>query len=329
MAYKITDDNGTAFIEELPSGGCEIKVIPQTGIFCPRLTLRTNYSLSLVRKVAQTRTTAWMLDEIARDEDSNSIEQDLHFGLLAYIGPDALSGKSVLDFGCGGGASTMVMTRMFPESNFVGIELDDSLVELARARAEFYGLKNIRLLKSDSEKVLPSELPEFDFVVLSAVYEHLLPGERAPLMAQIWSKLRPGGLLFVNQTPDRRFPIETHTTGLPLINYMPDRVAHRYACRLSTRVAEDADWNSLLRAGIRGTTPQELLAELQGVSGQHRVELLEPTRLGAKQQSDIWYRAAAGRVSQDWGATKRRLISYIHRIGIPIAPYISLAFRKV
>lgn len=34
------------------------------------------------------------------------------------------NGKCVLDFGCGYGASALVMAAMLPDAEFVGIELD-------------------------------------------------------------------------------------------------------------------------------------------------------------------------------------------------------------
>ena len=38
----------------------------------------------------------------------------------------------------------------------------------------------------------------------------------------IWAHLKSGGVLFLNQTPHRYFPVEHHTTNLPMINYFPD-----------------------------------------------------------------------------------------------------------
>jgi hypothetical protein len=51
-------------------------------------------------------------------------------------------------------------------------------------------------------------------------------------MAELWRQLRLGGILFLNQTPHRYYPLEHHTTGLPLLNYLPERaVRWPGACR--------------------------------------------------------------------------------------------------
>jgi hypothetical protein len=95
-------------------------------------------------------------------------------------------------------------------------------------------------------------------VVLSAVWEHLLPSERPEVLKQIWSLLRPGGFFFLNQTPHRFTPVETHTTGLPLINYLPDRLALSFARKFSKRVDRHETWDALLRKGIRRGTENEV-----------------------------------------------------------------------
>jgi hypothetical protein len=59
----------------------------------------------------------------------------------------------------------------------------------------------------------------------------------------VWSVLEPGGVLLVSQLPYRYYPIDRHTTGLPLINYLPRAVALRYAHARSRRISSDADWD--------------------------------------------------------------------------------------
>jgi hypothetical protein len=100
------------------------------------------------------------------------------------------------------------------------------LLAFANALVRHHRLSNVRFLASPCPTALPEDLPNFDFITLSAVYEHLLPHEREEVMPRIWAALSPGGVIFINQTPHRYFPIELHSTGLPFINYLPDRLAH-------------------------------------------------------------------------------------------------------
>jgi hypothetical protein len=52
---------------------------------------------------------------------------------------------------------------------------------------------------------------------------------RAAVVGEMWRLLRPGGLLFISETPNPLWPIDRHTTGLPLIPWLPSGMAARLA----------------------------------------------------------------------------------------------------
>lgn len=182
-------------------------------------------------------------------------------------------------------------------------------------------------LCSPSATELPPDMGTFDAVVMSAVYEHLLPEERVALMPQLWSHLRPGGVLFLNQTPNRAFPIEVHTTKLPFINYLPDRMACWMARRFSRRVRAREKWPGLLRRGIRGGTLPEILELL---SENHDQVNLSPSRLGILDPVELWFRSSGAMRARG----VKRLMKVPFRIaswgfGEPMVPNLALAIRKV
>ena len=331
MKITLEHDDATILVEELNPEFRGIKVtFRNPATYSQRTRLMTHYPLELIKAVLEVKSPAWLCDEIARDEDPTYVEGDLLASLFSYVPGPAFQGKRLLDFGCGAGASTMILARALPHCEIIGVELNGKLLDLARRRADHYQLDNLTLLQSPAADRLPAALGDVDFVVLSAVFEHLLPAERPALLGQMWSLLRQDGVLFINQTPDRRFPLETHTTGLPLINYLSDRPAHRLACRWSPRVSREASWASLLKDGIRGGTPNEVMACLRGCPGAP--ELLQPRADGIRRQSDIWYRTARERWSRRQGGLKGKAVlaamSLIGRSRIPVAPYLSLAVRK-
>jgi hypothetical protein len=146
----------------------------------------------------------------------------------------------------------------------------------------------------------------------------------------MWECLAPEGVLFINQTPDARFPIETHTTILPFLNYLPDRVALSCAHRFAKTIPSNASWEALLRMGIRGGTPGEILKILR--KSRFSPVLLRPNADGIKRQSDIYYSSARKRLSERYRGAKRLcilgVVGLAPALGIPIAPYISLAVRR-
>lgn len=65
------------------------------------------------------------------------LQEKLRMGFL--IPPGA---KTVLDAGCADGTVTIAMAEMFPHIQFLGIDLDENFIEIARERSKH--LKNVR-----------------------------------------------------------------------------------------------------------------------------------------------------------------------------------------
>jgi 2-polyprenyl-3-methyl-5-hydroxy-6-metoxy-1,4-benzoquinol methylase len=203
-----------------------------------------------------------LVAQIDRNENIDSVIGVIRHQLEAYAPPGAYSGARILDFGCGAGGSTFGMADLLPQARLVGLELDDGLVRLASEVARRRQVRNIEFKRSPDGDSLPADLDMFDFIMLSAVFEHLLPAERKIIMPKLWAHLKPGGVLFINQTPHSWFPYDHHSTGLWGINYLPDRVAHAYARRFSHMnplINRSDDWNVHLRGGIRGASEFEVL----------------------------------------------------------------------
>ena len=142
--------------------------------------METAYSLELIEHILRVKGPAWLCDEIMRDEDPSTSESFIRWNILTYLDREDFAGRRLLDFGSGCGASTMVLSRMFPQTWIVGVELVSESVEVARKRAEFYGVTDrVRFALSPDSNSLPAGIGgDFDYVVLSGVYEHLLPEER-------------------------------------------------------------------------------------------------------------------------------------------------------
>jgi SAM-dependent methyltransferase len=92
----------------------------------------------------------------------------------------------VLDYGCGTGSLTRLLSEQFRSTAGFDPSLDSLSVARGRApRATFY----------ESEDQVPDRT--FDLVVLSGVLHHVPPGERQPVVDGAARKLRAGGRLTV------------------------------------------------------------------------------------------------------------------------------------
>ena len=163
--------------------------------------------------------------------------------------------------------------------------------------------------------------------ILSGVYEHLLPEVRARVMPKLWRALEPGGVLFVNQTPNRLYPLEAHTTNLPLVNYLPDALAWRFVRRFSKRIAPGTTWESLLRGGIRGTTRGALLRSIGAPEGE--ATFLRPARLGLHDEADLWYAVSMARNPHSVKRVFRKAFKLARPLaGGDLVPILHVAIRK-
>lgn len=324
----LVGERGTATIRELGDGRRQISV-DAPGEQLP-VTVRewaTRYPLELIEHVLEVEGIARFCEEIARDESDTYLTLYLHHCILSYLPPEDFAGKRLLDFGCGAGASTMVLARMFPQTEIVGVDIDARMIELARHRARWMETASVRFEPSEP-CALPPDVGTFDFIVLSAVWEHLMPEERSLLVPRLWRTLEGGGVLFLNQTPHRWYPIERHTTGLPLLNYAPASLACRAANRFSARLPGNESWDQLLRRGIRGGTAREVMRVLRRTGDGHP-RLLQPSRLGAKDPVDIWYAYSQRLAPMPVKAKMRRVFKIVSGLtGSTFAPGIDIAVEK-
>jgi len=231
----------------------------------------------------------------------------------------------VLDYGCGRGSSLPAMRDHFPAARLTGVDIEE--FPLAVARARFAGGAPPPRLFASAGASIPAEVGEgYDIIQLNAVVEHLLPAERPALLAALWRLLKPGGVMIVTETPWRWFPVETHTTSMPLVNYLPDRLALS-AFRRCGRFPRDADWTLALREGLRGTTVREILAGIGAAPGG--VEALRSTAPDARDLLDSWWHGEVRREGRGKQLAWRVLSALRAATGVTVSPWINIVLRKV
>ena len=103
------------------------------------------------------------------------------------------SGTRVADVACGSGNGTLVMARRFPNSTFVGYDIDADAVDVARSRAE--GLRNVSFEVADAA-TLTSSQPFGVAFVFNSVHDQARPLE---VLSSIQSILEPGGTFLMNE----------------------------------------------------------------------------------------------------------------------------------
>lgn len=328
MSVALEAARGEVTYRELPEGGGEVSVVTGDGSSIARPSCRTTYPAEIVQRVLDIKGAEYLCDELDREEDPMYVRHELTYGLLGFAPVEWFAGKRVLDFGSGSGSSTIVLRDLLPGAHLVGIELERDYVDLARDRAAFRGIDDVEFHLSPSPDELPAGIGEFDAVILSAVYEHLLPGERTPLLRLLWGSLRPGGYLFVNQLPHRWFPYEHHTTSLWGVGYLPASLAGPVSRRFSRRGLEGCDWPTLLRMGIRGGTQRDIRRRLESL-GAGAPTVVDPIWPGTRDHADLWLAYSTERAASWKKRLAHRAFKLAERVGRqPFNQSVMTAFRK-
>ena len=325
---------GAVRVIEEADGKRTVQVEDPGGIqFCLRRKCLTAYPMDLIKKILNVKGPFWICDEIFREESACAVRDEMERRLLMYCERSAFVGSRILDFGAGCGASTVNLCRLFPEAGVVGVEIEDSLLLVARARRDFYGLENVSFLRSPGPNQLTEDIGRFDFIILNAVYEHMLPGERKTLLPTLWSILNPRGALFIGETPYRWSLLELHTSGLPLINFLPKSLLLLFVHSLSNKVQPDTSWETLLRQGVRGGSEKQIMRILKRCRGKPELLAREGHLLSGRLVEcavpEGYFDPSRRLLKRAGKACIRLLLALLHSVtGLPYYAELNLAIVK-
>jgi len=152
--------------------------------------------------------------------------------LFAYLRGRAARDLSVLEVGCSFGHITEYLAEQPEVGRISTFDTDPDFIAMLRAKVEDQGLSKVRDLRhlgNDETRRLPYADAAFDLVLAIGVVEHLPPRHRRAQVDEYYRVLRPGGHIAILDTPNRWFPMETHSIRLPGVQWLPPRWAYRYA----------------------------------------------------------------------------------------------------
>lgn len=128
----------------------------------------------------------WVTDADRRDDILASVAEVL------VAAAHLATGESVVDIGCGCGATTLASARAVgPAGAVYGIDLSEPMLGVARRRAEASGLANITLVQGD---VQTHRFPAHFEVAISR-FGTMFFADQTTALANIRGGLRPGGRL--------------------------------------------------------------------------------------------------------------------------------------
>jgi SAM-dependent methyltransferase len=196
--------------------------------------------------------------------------------LLRYLRRRGARDLSVLEVGASFGHMTEYLAEQPEIAEIHCFDTDPAFVDNVRAKVEEQDLravKEVRLFGNDETRRLPWPDGRFDLVLVVGVVEHLPPRNRRAQVDEYYRVLAPGGHIAILDTPNRLFPLETHSIGLPLVQWLPPRLAYSYARLARPRkfgavsyesfIADGTGWRNATLADCR---PSRGAARLQDVT---------------------------------------------------------------
>lgn len=136
-----------------------------------------------------------------------------------------LTGKKVLDFGCGmGGMSLWYATNW--DCEVYALDIDAHHISISQHIQEKHNIKNVTF---DKRNIVDDPLKsneKFDFVFLNDVAEHIPFPVLKIIFKQLGTALAPGGKVFVTYPPWKS-PYASHVTHavkIPWCQYLPENL---------------------------------------------------------------------------------------------------------
>jgi SAM-dependent methyltransferase len=247
--------------------------------------------------------------------------------LFRYLRARGAAGLRVLEVGCSFGHMTEYLAEQ-PEIDALStFDTDPAFVDIARTKAKELGLTVVReILELDQEATrhLPWADGAFDLVLAVGVVEHLPERHRRAQVDEYWRVLAPGGHMAILDTPNRAFPFETHSLRLPLVQFLPPRLAYRYA-RLFRRSTVSFEIFNADGTGWRNATLAECLPS-SGSSGV--LDVTEEAGYGFRFFRDTARSRTRRALLPLFSAAARALIAAGRSPSLAL-PYLNLLFRRV
>lgn len=151
------------------------------------------------------------------DENANHLRVDKQLIRQKFN----LTGKKILDFGCGMGGMSLWYAKNW-KCNVHGLDIDNHHVNIARDLKEKHGLDNVRFeVRNVLEKPLEDK---YDLIFLNDVAEHI----QLPILEKIFVELRKslafGGAIFVSYPPwlSPYASHVQHAVGIPWCQFLPE-----------------------------------------------------------------------------------------------------------
>ena len=231
----------------------------------------THYSVEIIERLIERKGIERTPAYFAHKE-----ERQFYFDpLFRYMEKEGRRDVVVLEVGCSSGHITELLNEQPWIKEVYAFDVDKAFVDIVRLKRDEMRLDKIKRIDhftGDQARRLPYPDDFFDVVLVPAIVEHLPFENRHEFVDEYYRKLKVGDLIAFFETPNRHYPIETHSIGLPFIHRMNPQTAYIYA-RLFGKTPKSTSFAEFVRAGTgwRNASyyeclPRTLMMDVEDVS---------------------------------------------------------------
>jgi len=282
----------------------------------------THYSERVLRALIDHKGTGRAVQYLAHRE----VRSPLLDPFFDYADGEGMRDLRLLEVGSSFGHITERLNGEDSIGEIVCCDVDDVFVRTLKQQREDLSLDKVSdIVELESwNPVLPFPDESFDVCLLFAVVEHLPFPNRYQYVDEYWRVLRRGGYMVILDTPNRRFPWERHSVGLPFVHRMTPERAFVYAkffgklpkeTELAEFAAPGTGWRN---SSYAECLPQARWCKVTDVSAECGYDLdylIRPKRWSGR-VAYLFYKVLG------W---------YCRRKGIPLSiylPSLQIVFRK-
>ena len=159
--------------------------------------------------------------------------------LFGYLRASRARGLAVLEVGCSFGHMTEYLDEQPEVGAITTFDTDPAFAAMRAPRSRRWGSRRCARCGSSTMRDPAVAVRDRRLRPRGGVRRDRAPARpriAAPRSTSTTASSRAGGHIAILDTPNRAFPLETHSVGLPLVQWLPPPLAYRYA-RLAGRAS--------------------------------------------------------------------------------------------
>jgi SAM-dependent methyltransferase len=123
---------------------------------------------------------------------------DYHLEVITWVASMIPGRPRIIDLGAGTGTAALALARQLPEAEVIAVDVSEPMLEHIQRQARAFGVASrVHTVQADLDQPWPAVGPA-DLVWAANSLHHVADPGRA--LAQVFTTLRPGGVLAVTET---------------------------------------------------------------------------------------------------------------------------------